>query len=447
VVQVYGLLFPPKEQANMQSAIDRPEQAEEDQRECPQCGTTIPVYAGYVTWCHECGWNLQPHDPEPPRNLFEAFYASLGRRLGQRLFDELIRTSALKPTLTPAKVAAFGIALLVHGITFGLAILGVLLIVGSGFHIMFVIYGLILLGIAWVLRPRVPKLDKSEEDEIVSREDFPTLYKVVDDVARSLNTSSVSAIIVDDQFNAAFAQVGWRRRKVLYLGLPLLTVLDPQERVAVIGHELAHGVNGDQTRGFFVGSALWSLVEWHNILTPDSNDDPGIPVITFFTNIIMVTLGTFAKLWVSALAHLLWRDSQRAEYLADALAARLGGTEAQLSSLEKLHFARIFDLLAEKAAINSAKQDLFSELRSRIAIVPRRELQRISRVERLRESRLDATHPPTPFRIDFLRAHPVTQPQVVMSQADFEQMEHELASLHGPIQEQILDKYRDRLYY
>ena len=354
----------------MQPTVDRPAQGEENQRECPQCGATIPVHIGYVTWCHECGWNLQPHDPEPPRNLYEALYASLGRRLSQGLFDELIRTSSLRPTMTPAKIAAFAIALLVHSITVLLAISGTLLLISSWPNIVFMVYAVILLGIAWVLRPRVPKMN--ENDKVVPREEFPALYKVADDVARALNTSPVSAIVVDDEFNAAFAQVGWRRRKVLYLGLPLLTVLDPQERVALIGHELTHGVNGDLTRGFFVGSALWSLVGWHNLLTPDGSDDTGNPIIAFLTTVIMLTLATFPRIWIYALAHLLWRDSQRAEYLADALAAKVGAPEAELPSLEKLHFGRRFSLFREKEEISNENHNLFVEMRRHPHLFPSR---------------------------------------------------------------------------
>ena len=33
------------------------------------------------------------------------------------------------------------------------------------------------------------------------------------------------------------------------LGLPLVSVLEPQERVALIAHEIAHDVNGDPARG------------------------------------------------------------------------------------------------------------------------------------------------------------------------------------------------------
>ncbi len=31
--------------------------------QCPECGTELPVLQGFLTWCHECGWNVSSHDP------------------------------------------------------------------------------------------------------------------------------------------------------------------------------------------------------------------------------------------------------------------------------------------------------------------------------------------------------------------------------------------------
>ena len=47
------------------------------------------------------------------------------------------------------------------------------------------------------------------------------------------------------EFNASFTTVGWRGTPVFRLGVPLLTILDDQEIVALLAHEMAHEVNGD----------------------------------------------------------------------------------------------------------------------------------------------------------------------------------------------------------
>ena len=66
-------------------------------------------------------------------------------------------------------------------------------------------------------------------------------------------------IVVDVDWNAAWTLAGWRRRRVLVLGLPMLAALGPQQRVALIAHELGHDRNGDVIRGLFVGSAVNGL--------------------------------------------------------------------------------------------------------------------------------------------------------------------------------------------
>jgi len=86
------------------------------------------------------------------------------------------------------------------------------------------------------------------------------------------------------------------------------------------------------------------------------------------------------------LSHLLWRDMQRAEYLADYLAANVSGTDAMLSLLNKLHFEKAMELAAHRARLDRGKS-LIGELRREIANMPERELERIRRVEKLSLSR------------------------------------------------------------
>src|SRR5437870_3499172 len=134
------------------------------QEECPQCHSMMPVHRGYVTWCDRCGWNVQPHRPDPPRNVFEAMYLAMGKRLGRTLFDQIVREQTLQPALTPAKLLAFALAGLVHAFTLTFALLGVLLLIAGmvarmGSCFLFA-YGLVCLGAAWLLRPRLAALPK-----------------------------------------------------------------------------------------------------------------------------------------------------------------------------------------------------------------------------------------------------------------------------------------------
>lgn len=77
---------------------------------------------GYETWCHECGWNIvAPAPRRPVRSRVDRIYAAAGRRLGERLEGELLAADELAPRLTPAKAAAYAVALGVHALTAALA--------------------------------------------------------------------------------------------------------------------------------------------------------------------------------------------------------------------------------------------------------------------------------------------------------------------------------------
>jgi heat shock protein HtpX len=171
---------------------------------------------------------------------------------------------------------------------------------------------------------------------------------------------------------------------------------------------------------------------------------------SFFTvpgNLILLALSTVALFWLHVLANLSWRDSQRAEYLADSLAARVGDTHAVLSMLEKSHLADTFRVTLQRATLNWENQDLFAEVRKSVAAVPARELERIRRIEQKGNSRLDTSHPPTALRVKLLKAHPVAEPQVVITQADYDQIERELAVARERVQEKLVNAYRRSLYY
>src|SRR5262249_1798556 len=105
------------------------------------------------------------------------------------------------------------------------------------------------------------------------------------------------------------------------------------------------------------------------------------------------------------LALLLAGDSQRAEYLADSMGARAGGTQAMLNVLHKLHMTEAL-VTAIDRFYDINKQGVFDALRRKIEHVPPRELERVSRIEKRVATRLDASHPPTMYRIQLLEAWP-----------------------------------------
>ena len=413
------------------------QQTEIQSQPCPQCGTGMPVYREYVTWCDKCGWNVLPYDRDKPKNLFEVLYLQLSWRLGKHQFDKLVAAPDLRPSITPNKVIALAVAVVIHSFTLFMLFVGINFVVQTWFNPLPFLLGIGLIATGWFLRPHLPQIDKEDREDLVLSEEYPVLYAMFDRVADAIGAKPVRQIMLADSFNAAFARVGWQQSDVIELGLPLFSVLEPQERVALVAHEIGHGANGDSSRSLIIGSALYSLNRWYVLLHPDRIWDPDGGILhiisSFFANLIMFVLSQIAKFWLILLSHLLFRDMQRAEYLADNMAAEAAGTNGVLGLMRKLHSVDTVQMSVTRFYLNNSKSSLFDTLKAQVRNIPPREIARIERVERLLASRLDATHPPTAYRIDLLNARPVRTPKVLLSDEENQAIDAELARVRAEI--------------
>jgi Zn-dependent protease with chaperone function len=417
-------------------------------RDCERCGTRLPVNQGFVTWCHSCGWNLTaPRADEAPTGRFERLYEAAGAKLGDRLADRLARSGKLEPTLTPAKLISYVIACGVYLVSLLFVAAGVAFAALLLPNLFALAVGALLVSIGLMLRPR---FGKPPQEDRVPADDAPALHALVAEVAAALDVPRTDILVVDHEFNASWAVLGLRRRRVLTLGLPLLSALDPQERVALVAHELAHGRNGDSGRGLFVGSAVRALADIYWIVGPEDLSDREPWELGFFDRIVNVLLFVISRpaYWLLLLElHLLLRDSQRAEYLADALAARVAGTDAVVSLSEKMLLSSTFHAVVQKSAQRGSELDLFAELASVVGSVPDREKERRRRVARLEGARLSETHPPTGKRIELLERRRRLQPEVLLDTDRSEAIDAELARFRGPLQQRLVEEHRDALYY
>ena len=301
---------------------------------------------------------------------------------------------------------------------------------------------------SYYVRPRVTALPAN----ILPRRQFTALYNLADEVSRPLKAPAIDGIVVDGRYNASFRQVGWRRKTYPHPGPTFsLTVTNDEETVALVAHELAHGVNGDAAPGSFIGGAVGIVASWYDLLRPGSFGASGhqiygeVGLCGIVANGVLHILARGIWIGAYALHHLLRRDSQRAEYLADHLAAQIAGTAAMLSLLDKLHFGhKLEDAVQAVGVFGKGNGDIADELQKQIADMPARELERIRRVERLQTSRLDISHPPTGYRIEFLRTRDAPAPVVTISQEESEQMMRELISLRPAIQQALLAEWRWR---
>lgn len=274
------------------------------------------------------------------------------------------------------------------------------------------------------------------KSERVTPAQTPELWALIREVSEQLRAPVPAYLTVTPQFNAFMGVAGLTGRSHLMLGLPILLSLTPQERVAIIAHELAHSVNRDPLRGLVAYQALNFL--WHlgSVLRPAVIFDPDMGLLSVAA--LPFTLLLLGLLWIpQGLAWLLLQlsgeASQRAEDRADLLAASVCGTPAALSGLDKLHLSELYSYSLHKQRLNPERPHAFAEFAHQLSVYPPDKLAALRRRLTGQLLRLDASHPPTSYRMAVVCAHP--QPATVRLQpARAQNIEAELAPLIGPVQ-------------
>lgn len=251
--------------------------------------------------------------------------------------------------------------------------------------------------------------------------------------------------MINETFNASYKEVGLRRKKIITLGLPLIKILDEKELAALIAHELAHGINGDQNRSYWVGSAFFTLTYWYTVIRPDRLWDPSYRLLAFFmffANLVLLTLSHFIYFLLYILCHLFWQDSQRAEYLADQFAAQTAGPKATVSLLNKLHLDAMFEFTILKVINSKRIGYFFEDFQEQIRFLPHREMERLKRASVKAGARLDASHPPTANRVSFISNLEQEEPSYRMDKETFKQLNSELDQLKPSLEQKLIDHYK-----
>ncbi|WP_189168514.1 M48 family metallopeptidase [Pilimelia anulata] len=409
---------------------------------CPRCAHRLHRPAGRPPWCPACEWNLDAYDPDRPDRDFTARWPDrlafrFAYRSGNRLFAALAAAPLGRRTPGPARVAALAAALALHAGVAALAVVGALL-VARDFPTPLLVPGLLALAAAWTLRPRLGRLDPLATP--LDRAAAPRLHALVDRVAAAVGAPRPDVIILDDALNASAGTVGLRGRRVLTLGLPLWSALDPQERVALLGHELAHFVNGDVRRTRLTGSACATLAEVADLLAPAPHvggDGTTVGLLVLVADrvsrLLLRLAGRLVGLAHAVLCWLTLRDSQRAEYRADELAAAAAGTAATRRLLDKLIAAESLETVLCRSARAGGGPAQWRAEADAVLAGRRGRLAALRRESVRTDARLFASHPQPGLRAAMLDARPPQPLSVRLSPAEDARIDAELSPAAEPV--------------
>jgi Zn-dependent protease with chaperone function len=317
--------------------------------------------------------------------------------------------------------------------------LGVLIMTAQWPSVGLIVLGVIVCGCALVLLPHAATIG----DDPVSLEQLPALNELVITISTRLGGRPIPSLIVDESFNAFYYDRGWRRTPTIGIGLPFWIALDAEERIALISHEIAHGVNGDFSRGFIIGTAVHTqLDKWLAFLQRRAYVGMTFADIMLYLMLWLVS-GPVALIR-TLLVHLLWQDSQRAEYLADHLAASLAGTDSIIRVLERLDASDNLDRVLQRHVHSNFQKgtDIMNLWRSTVlSQLSQHREDTGQRKKLLPDARLDATHPPTAHRIELLRAHPKCGPLVAIDQASMARIDAELQRFDALVGQRLIARY------
>ncbi|AQZ67274.1 hypothetical protein BKM31_42665 [[Actinomadura] parvosata subsp. kistnae] len=340
-----------------------------------------------------------------------------------------------------ARVAVHTLALLTHLLTPAFLLLGVYLLTrGTLFAIL---PALVALDLAWLLRPRPAPFPP--ETRPLTRETAPHLFALLDRIGAEVHAPRTDIVAISGEVNASAHAYGWRRRPVIEIGYPMWLILTPQERIALLAHEMAHSSNGDSRHGLVVGSALHSLAVLIDVTRFDWREGDG--VARLFAECLLALVGLPVRGLMVAMELPLHRSSQRAEYRADELGVRAAGTSAMITLLDTTttRAPSVISFL-ETSALTAKPENLWTALGAAVEAVPAAELDRRREAARSEDVRWDSTHPPTYLRIERVAALPHQEGRVP-AEAAGEAVDRELGAVALHVAQAIKENARSALYH
>ncbi|NRQ39738.1 hypothetical protein HII36_49105 [Nonomuraea sp. NN258] len=250
------------------------------------------------------------------------------------------------------RITALVLALLVHALTLAFVVLGVWTIVANDGSLVGWLLGGLLIGVGWVLRPRLGALP--DDAEPLERDSARELYALAGRVAGKLGVRRPERVAIRDlALETRYQRVGLTRVPVLVVGLPTWLALSPRQRVTLLAMAYADVETAEE---IVVNGALSTLGEWHEALLgaqplsarqeahekmaatgldPVAHPGNTYEVMGFLGRVVGRLFGWPVLLIEHALRRLATADAERVRARRHALAGRVAD-EADLTQLREV---------------------------------------------------------------------------------------------------------------
>jgi heat shock protein HtpX len=186
----------------------------------------------------------------------------------------------------------------------------------------------------WSLVPRREKFEAP--GLLIERSEHPALFGELDDIATSLNEPVPREVYLIGQVNAFVSDrgglLGFGSRRILGIGLPLLSLLTVSELRGVLAHEFAHYYSGDTRMGPWVYRTQSAMIRsFQNI---GSLRQVGrIGMLQMMYQVVAAVLKWNFLFFLRVINFV----SRRKEFRADELACLVAGKEPMIEGLRKIH--------------------------------------------------------------------------------------------------------------
>jgi heat shock protein HtpX len=413
---------------------------------CPHCGTALTTAPGEAPWCAGCEWNLDHFPPDEHMSWFWNRMVRADRRAGF-LSDRLL---ALSPAPDPVGGHAYPLLVAVSAALMAVMVAAVaaglwLVIAGGPFWP--IVGGLALLGLAVVIRPRFSRLKPLLRTSYrVEPKDAPAFHALIDRIAERIGAPKPDLVLFDFDANASVTTTGPRPRRILVVGVRLLLALRPDEVVALLGHELGHLKYDDARRLLRTWPARTTFGRLSELVRPRVTAIEVGPSPAIFALLLWQIVGGSLSLLLFA-AHravrsVSARHDRTVELRADDSAVLAAGTDSVL---------RMVDVLAALPSLTGylqhhvPKGEAAATWRRMLGSVRDREAAAAPARRQLSirtDAWLLASHPAPGRRHQRLDGRPRQEAAVVVSDAEAEQLEQEVApyaeALHRTMLKQIV---------